>query len=83
MRVPNVDTNRLVVRVNEQFPILVLTHVQTSIVILSHLAYPSLFYTLVSKLAPSFMTHGGPMLEAACHNVANWCVKNMLSICIA
>nr|VWO99742.1 RRM domain-containing protein [Ganoderma boninense] len=45
---------------------------QTSIVILSHLAYPSLFYTLVSKLAPSFMTHGGPMLEAACHNVANW-----------
>ena len=51
-----------------------LTHVQTSIVILSHLAYPSLFYTLVSKLAPSFMTHGGPMLEAACHNVANWYV---------
>lgn len=51
---------------------IMLTHVQTSIVILSHLAYPSLFYTLVSKLAPSFMTHGGPMLEAACHNVANW-----------
>ncbi|KAI1797337.1 hypothetical protein LXA43DRAFT_969315 [Ganoderma leucocontextum] len=45
---------------------------QTSIVILSHLAYPSLFYTLVSKLAPAFMSHGGPMLEAACHNVANW-----------
>ncbi|TBU63105.1 hypothetical protein BD310DRAFT_945520 [Dichomitus squalens] len=45
---------------------------QTSIVILSHLAYPSLFDTLVCRLAPSFMSHGGPMLEAACHNIANW-----------
>ncbi|KAI0749536.1 hypothetical protein C8Q80DRAFT_1101293 [Daedaleopsis nitida] len=45
---------------------------QTSIVILTHLAYPSLFYTLISKLAPSFMDHGGPMLEAACHNIASW-----------
>ncbi|KAH9945275.1 DUF1630-domain-containing protein [Epithele typhae] len=45
---------------------------QTSIVVLSHLAYPNLFYTLISKLAPSFMTHGGPMLEAACHNISNW-----------
>ncbi|KAI0787907.1 hypothetical protein C8Q74DRAFT_1254742 [Fomes fomentarius] len=45
---------------------------QTSIVILTHLAYPALFYTLIFKLAPSFMSHGGPMLEAACHNIASW-----------
>ncbi|KAI0635694.1 DUF1630-domain-containing protein [Trametes polyzona] len=45
---------------------------QTSTVILTHLAYPSLFYTLISKLGPSFMNHGGPMLEAACHNIASW-----------
>ncbi|KAI9061000.1 DUF1630-domain-containing protein [Trametes sanguinea] len=45
---------------------------QTSTVVLTHLAYPSLFYTLISKLGPSFMSHGGPMLEAACHNIASW-----------
>ncbi|KAI0768089.1 DUF1630-domain-containing protein [Trametes elegans] len=45
---------------------------QTSTVILTHLAYPSLFYTLISRLGPSFMTHGGPMLEAACHNISSW-----------
>ncbi|KAI0711896.1 hypothetical protein C8T65DRAFT_708036 [Cerioporus squamosus] len=45
---------------------------QTSIVILTHLAYPSLFDTLIARLAPSFMSHGGPMLEAACHNIASW-----------
>ncbi|KAH9902816.1 DUF1630-domain-containing protein [Cubamyces lactineus] len=45
---------------------------QTSTVVLTHLAYPSLFYTLISKLGPSFMNHGGPMLEAACHNIASW-----------
>ncbi|KAI0833231.1 DUF1630-domain-containing protein [Trametes gibbosa] len=45
---------------------------QTSTVILTHLAYPSLFYTLISKLGPSFMNHGGPMLEAACHNISSW-----------
>lgn len=42
--------------------------------LLSHLAYPNLFYTLISKLAPSFMNHGGPMLEAACHNISSWYV---------
>ncbi|TFK87984.1 DUF1630-domain-containing protein [Polyporus arcularius HHB13444] len=45
---------------------------QTSIVILTHLAYPSLFDTLIARLAPAFMSHGGPMLEAACHNIASW-----------
>ncbi|KAI0710037.1 DUF1630-domain-containing protein [Earliella scabrosa] len=45
---------------------------QTSIVILTHLPYPSLFDTLIRKLAPSFMSHGGPMLEAACHNIGSW-----------
>ncbi|KAH9856489.1 DUF1630-domain-containing protein [Lenzites betulinus] len=45
---------------------------QTSTVILTHLAYPSLFYTLISKLGPSIMNHGGPMLEAACQNISSW-----------
>ncbi|KAH9928650.1 uncharacterized protein B0H18DRAFT_244155 [Fomitopsis serialis] len=45
---------------------------QRSVVILTHLAYPALFYTLVEKLGPSFLAHGGPMLEAACHNMATW-----------
>ncbi|OSX58748.1 hypothetical protein POSPLADRAFT_1151932 [Postia placenta MAD-698-R-SB12] len=45
---------------------------QRSLVILSHLAYPALFYTLLSKLGPAFLSHGGPMLEAACHNIATW-----------
>ncbi|KZT73133.1 DUF1630-domain-containing protein [Daedalea quercina L-15889] len=45
---------------------------QRSVVILTHLAYPALFYTLVEKLGPAFLAHGGPMLEAACHNIATW-----------
>ncbi|KZT07668.1 DUF1630-domain-containing protein [Laetiporus sulphureus 93-53] len=45
---------------------------QRSVVILTHLAYPALFHTLVSKLGPAFLMHGSPMLEAACHNVASW-----------
>ncbi|TFY56863.1 hypothetical protein EVJ58_g7381 [Rhodofomes roseus] len=45
---------------------------QRSVVILTHLAYPALFYTLVERLGPAVLTHGGPMLEAACHNIATW-----------
>ncbi|KAI0734227.1 hypothetical protein C8Q72DRAFT_923547 [Fomitopsis betulina] len=45
---------------------------QRSVVILTHLAYPALFYTLVDKLGPAILAHGGPMLEAACHNIATW-----------
>ncbi|EPT05662.1 hypothetical protein FOMPIDRAFT_1013359 [Fomitopsis schrenkii] len=45
---------------------------QRSVVILTHLAYPALFYTLVEKLGPAVLAHGGPMLEAACHNIATW-----------
>ncbi|KAI0925944.1 hypothetical protein AcW1_008239 [Taiwanofungus camphoratus] len=45
---------------------------QRSLVLLTHLAYPALFYTLITKLGPSFLAHGGPMLEAACHNIATW-----------
>ncbi|KAG2140148.1 hypothetical protein DEU56DRAFT_972326 [Suillus clintonianus] len=46
---------------------------QTSLVLLSHLQYPALFTTLIMKLGPLFLTHGVPMLETACHNIANWC----------
>ncbi|PCH42289.1 DUF1630-domain-containing protein [Wolfiporia cocos MD-104 SS10] len=50
---------------------------QRSIVILTHFAYPTLFYTLLTKLGPAFIAHGGPMLEAACHNIAHWPEPNV------
>ncbi|KAG2756966.1 DUF1630-domain-containing protein [Suillus brevipes Sb2] len=46
---------------------------QTSLVLLSHLQYPALFTILILKLGPLFLSHGVPMLETACHNIANWC----------
>ncbi|KAG1750091.1 hypothetical protein EDB19DRAFT_1936844 [Suillus lakei] len=46
---------------------------QTSVVLLSHLQYPALFTALIMKLGPLFLTHGVPMLETACYNIANWC----------
>ncbi|GJE96572.1 hypothetical protein PsYK624_127700 [Phanerochaete sordida] len=45
---------------------------QRSLVILSQHPYPSLFYTILSYLGQSFLVHGAPMLEVACHNIANW-----------
>ncbi|KAI0806300.1 hypothetical protein BC629DRAFT_1282804 [Irpex lacteus] len=45
---------------------------QRSLVILSQHAYPSLFYSMSSYLGQEFLLHGGPMLEVACHNIANW-----------
>lgn len=45
---------------------------QRSLVILSQHPYPSLFYTILSYLGQSFLIHGAPMLEVACHNIANW-----------
>lgn len=44
---------------------------QTSLVLLSHLQYPALFTILIKKLGPLFLTHGVPILETACHNIAN------------
>jgi hypothetical protein len=46
---------------------------QTALVLLSHLQYPALFTILIMKLGPLFLIHGVPMLETACHNIANWC----------
>ncbi|TFK35563.1 hypothetical protein BDQ12DRAFT_687965 [Crucibulum laeve] len=45
---------------------------QRSLVILTHLPYPALFSSLVSIFGPLFQSHGTPMLEAACHNIATW-----------
>ncbi|KIP11168.1 hypothetical protein PHLGIDRAFT_114828 [Phlebiopsis gigantea 11061_1 CR5-6] len=45
---------------------------QRSVVILTQHPYPSLFYSIMSYLGRSFLSHGGPMLEVACHNIANW-----------
>ncbi|KAL4248032.1 hypothetical protein ABKN59_002409 [Abortiporus biennis] len=45
---------------------------QRSLVILTPHPYPSLFYTLLAYLGQSFLLHGAPMLEVACHNMANW-----------
>ncbi|KAJ3524062.1 hypothetical protein NM688_g8627 [Phlebia brevispora] len=45
---------------------------QRSLVILSQHPYPALFYTLLAYLGQAFLSHGGPMLESACHNIAHW-----------
>ncbi|KAG8905904.1 hypothetical protein FRB99_007984 [Tulasnella sp. 403] len=43
-----------------------------SVAILSHLPYPSLFTAAIAKLGAFYFSHGIAMLEAACHNIANW-----------
>jgi len=43
-----------------------------SVVILTHLAFPSLFTATVTKLGAYYFSHGLTMLETACHNIANW-----------
>jgi len=45
---------------------------QRSVVILTQHQYPALFSSLISIFGPLFQTHGTPMLEAACHNIATW-----------
>ncbi|KAF9234226.1 hypothetical protein BU15DRAFT_90060 [Melanogaster broomeanus] len=45
---------------------------QSSLVLLTQHQYPALFTCIVSKLGPLFQSHGVPMLEAACHNIASW-----------
>lgn len=47
-------------------------YLQRSVVILTHLPYPSLFTFAVSRLAPLYFEHGTTMLETACHNIAGW-----------
>ncbi|KAG9014874.1 hypothetical protein FRB94_009032 [Tulasnella sp. JGI-2019a] len=47
-------------------------YLQRSVVILSHLAYPSLFTAAVSKLGAFYFSHGVTMLETACYNIASW-----------
>ncbi|KAF9223896.1 DUF1630-domain-containing protein [Gyrodon lividus] len=45
---------------------------QSSLVLLTQHQYPALFTCIVSKLGPLFQSHGVPMLETACHNIASW-----------
>ncbi|KAH7105578.1 hypothetical protein BKA62DRAFT_754732 [Auriculariales sp. MPI-PUGE-AT-0066] len=45
---------------------------QRAVVMLTHHAFPSLFTSLVCRLAPMYFEHGTAMLETACHNIANW-----------
>ncbi|KAJ9108801.1 hypothetical protein QFC21_000121 [Naganishia friedmannii] len=47
-------------------------YMQRSIVILSYLAYPSLFAAMLEKIAPIYFSHGYPALEAACYGIASW-----------
>ncbi|KAF9647157.1 DUF1630-domain-containing protein [Thelephora ganbajun] len=54
---------------------------QGSLVLLSQFPYPTLFTELISTLGPAFLTHGGPMLEAVCHNIASW-PDHELGICV-
>ena len=67
---PNVATNKLAV--SHSLDGVLTKTFQRSLVVLSQLPYPTLFTQLISTLGPAFLTHGGPMLEAACHNIANW-----------
>lgn len=46
--------------------------VQKSLVILTHLPFPSLFFATLNHLAPVFFEHGYSALEAGCHSIANW-----------
>ncbi|KAM6504111.1 hypothetical protein JOM56_001054 [Amanita muscaria] len=45
---------------------------QHSIVILTQYQYPAFYTYLVSIFGPLYDTHGLPMLESACHNIATW-----------
>ena len=46
--------------------------IQKSLVILSHLPFPTLFFNLLDRIAPLFFTHGYSALEATCHDIARW-----------
>lgn len=52
---------------------------QKSLVILTPLAYPSLFSSLVAFIAPLYFAHGQPVLEQACREISAWCVKTQSS----
>ncbi|KAF8640309.1 hypothetical protein AX16_010204 [Volvariella volvacea WC 439] len=47
-------------------------YLQRSSVILTHRQLPAFFTSMVSVFGPLYHTHGLPMLEAACHNIAVW-----------
>ncbi|KAI9634049.1 uncharacterized protein MKK02DRAFT_17619 [Dioszegia hungarica] len=47
-------------------------YMQKSLVILTHLPFPSLFFATLNHLAPVFFEHGYSALEAGCHSIANW-----------
>lgn len=55
---------------------------QRSLVILSHLAYPSLFAAVLEIIAPIYFSHGYPALEAACYGIASWYVLSILRSCV-
>ncbi|KAF9007539.1 hypothetical protein BDQ17DRAFT_1238106 [Cyathus striatus] len=45
---------------------------QRSLVILTQYQYPALFTSIARIFGPLYQSHGTPMLEAACHNIATW-----------
>ncbi|KAK4685933.1 hypothetical protein P7C73_g4202, partial [Tremellales sp. Uapishka_1] len=47
-------------------------YMQKSLVILTHLPFPTLFSNVLSKVAPAFFEHGYSALETACHSIASW-----------
>lgn len=40
--------------------------------ILTHLPFPSLFFSVLERTAPIFFEHGYTALEAACNSIAAW-----------
>ncbi|WWC72010.1 uncharacterized protein I206_105969 [Kwoniella pini CBS 10737] len=47
-------------------------YMQKSLVILTHLPFPTLFSAVLQKVAPTFFEFGYSALEAACHSIASW-----------
>ncbi|ORY33392.1 hypothetical protein BCR39DRAFT_519739 [Naematelia encephala] len=47
-------------------------YMQKSLVILTHLPFPSLWAAVLQKIAPPFFEHGYPALETTCHSIASW-----------
>ncbi|KAL7418405.1 hypothetical protein Q5752_006863 [Cryptotrichosporon argae] len=47
-------------------------YMQKSVVVLTHLPFPALFFAALEKIAPRFFEYGHSALEVACHSIATW-----------
>ncbi|WVR07677.1 hypothetical protein IAU60_004719 [Kwoniella sp. DSM 27419] len=47
-------------------------YMQKSLVILTHLPFPALFFAVLQRVAPVFFEYGYSALEAACQSISTW-----------